>query len=79
MKIENLETVKRMSAKMFRRQKVTKFSRGDENFYKRNIFADKVFTDKVYSKRSIIRTLKGKENLFELRGFELSKGGNAKY
>ena len=39
-KIGNLETVKRMSAKIFCRQKVMKFSR-------RKIFADKVFTDKV--------------------------------
>ena len=38
-----------MSAKIFRRQKVTRFSPGDENFYRRKIFADEIFADKVFT------------------------------
>ena len=40
MKIGNLETVKRMSAKK------NSSAESDENFYRRKLFADKVFTDK---------------------------------
>ena len=46
-----------MSAKTFRRQKVTKTST-DEDFLPTKIFDDKVFTDKVFTKWFCVSKLK---------------------